>query len=65
MSDARKAAMHRYDVGRALRSAQSVSVGELSDTNEAIRELARAVVSLAQAVEDILEMQERERSPSV
>jgi hypothetical protein len=67
MSDGRQAAMHRYEVGRALRSAQHISVGEISDTNEAIRELARAVAALAQAVEDILESRdlEREHSSSV
>ena len=57
MSDGRRLAMDRFEVGRALRQAQHVSIGEISDTSEAIRELARAIAALAQAVEALLEQQ--------
>lgn len=57
MSDARRIAMDRFEVGRALRQAQHVSIGEITDTSEAIRELARAIAALAQAVEALLERQ--------
>ena len=57
MSDGRRVAMDRFAVGRALRQAQHISVGEISDTGEAIRELARAIAALAQAVEDLLDHQ--------
>ncbi len=65
MSDSKRTATNRFAVGRALRSAQQVSIGELSDPSEAIRELARAVAALAQAVEDLLDAQELEKSASV
>jgi hypothetical protein len=63
MTDARRAAMHRYEVERALRTAQHIAVGEIDDPHEAIRQLSRAVAALAQAIEDVLVEHERDVSP--
>lgn len=64
-SEAKRLAMHRFEVGRALRTAHQLSAGDLSDTQQAVRDLARTVAALAQAIDDLLERQEQELSATV
>ena len=64
-SPAKRLAMHRFEVGRALRTAHQLTAGDISDTQQAIRDLARTVAALAQAIDDLLERQEEELSATV
>jgi hypothetical protein len=64
-SPAKRLAMHRFEVGRALRTAHQLTAGDMGDTQQAIRDLARTIGALAQAVEDLLERQEEEISARV
>lgn len=64
-SVAKRLAMHRFEVGRALRTAHHLSHGDLADTQQAIRDLARTMAALAQALDDLLEQQQQELSATV
>ena len=60
MLDAKKLAGYRFEVGRALRMAHHLTNGDAPDTGQAVRDLAKAIVSLAMAMDDLLAVQERE-----
>jgi DNA-directed RNA polymerase subunit L len=62
VADIKRAVMTRYEVEHALRNAQRVIVGEMADPNDAIRDLAKAVASLAKALESVLEEREPEHA---
>ena len=64
-SEAKRLAMHRFEVGRALRMAHQLAAGDMGDTQQAVRDLARTIAALAQALDDLLERQELELSASV
>src|SRR5262245_46809559 len=61
MLNAKKLAQYRFEVGRALRTAHHLTTGDVEgDTSLAVRDLAKAVVALAQAIDDLLEVEERQ-----
>ena len=64
-SEAKRLAMHRFEVGRALRTAHHLTAGDMGDTQQAIRDLARTVAALAQAIDDLLARQEESLSATV
>jgi hypothetical protein len=64
-SEAKRLAMNRFEVGRALRTAHHLAAGDMGDTQQAVRELARIVTALAQALDSLLERQEQELSATV
>jgi hypothetical protein len=64
-SEAKRLAMLRFEAGRAIRTAHQVAAGDIGDTQQAVRDLARCVAALAQAVEDLLDRQEQDVSASV
>ncbi len=59
-SETKRLARLRFEVGRAVQQANRIAIGEVSDTAEAVRDLARMVAALGRATDELFERQEEE-----